>query len=84
MAFDILEHARHESFCCQICSSAFPHAGLYLKNSLLAKILIETVTTFHESPGMNFISNLLQHLECRATKLHVYNIADEVHGGRTP
>ena len=46
--------------------------GCSYENSPLAKILIEPVAIFHEIPGMNFVSNLSQHLECRATKLLMF------------
>ena len=36
-----------------------------------------------ECRNKNFASNLLQHLECRATKLCVYKTADVVYGKKT-
>ena len=54
--------------------------GCSLEHCLLAKIFIELVTIFCNSPETNFIfCNTLEHLGCGATKFHVYKMIDAVH-----
>ena len=47
------------------------------KISLLAKIFMVL-----RDLEQTFVPNLLQHLECWATKLPVNNMADDIHGKR--
>ena len=51
--------------------------------SRLRLSLNRLVTIFRKSPGTNLVSNLSQHLEYGATKLHVYKMVDAVHRKRT-